>query len=1482
MPSIQDALKRLRLSVLLQDSDPEFAVALGQRIRDRLNDPEFRARVEELGGPQLFSRIQGIIDIPLDVQNFAAGQTARRGGEDRGVLDMVSEGAANTMEGFGLDDLMLRSLDERLAGEGADISRFGPIPEESVDFPFLGEQNPITLGTEIASFLVPAAGAVSLARAGVGATAFAASHPALASTIAFALGGGTVEATRQGIRALEKGEEIDPAQIAIEAAIFGAGGTPVGGGAIGSRLRAGVTSGVAATVVPPLVGRDLEPSRVAAEVAFGLIFGNPRLPADAPVSLKDIDVEKVVRGKAGDTPLEKQLTPDPGMSIPNFEVLIERLKGVKKLSSISDEQLARLAAKADLTPEQAILLRDTVVSKRGDILQAEDLPLEPTQLPPKDRKAAFPEDLDKIIGQLAEFDPGRRPFRAPRGDPQLTADQVSFKGLTRKTEPLQSKKAKQVLEEMSPEQRLKLMVSLEDAKNAIKLERINAGKQLLSEPKLDGLAADRIGLKVNLAGEVIFNPTRSLPDTRAELRQFVIDDILREGNRLMKQADIESGTRPISPRTAEAPPPSPLRQELEQSIELQRSKAAELEGNLEAVIPLDNYIQAKMALDEITVGMTAKELTDFKIPQEMAKWENLLRIELNNRASAHLREAIRDATVKPIEKLQDSDAVSISVRGGLQGIDATLPRTKKGFSLSKLQDEAIERGAELRLATEPSGPKFDLVSRGQEFRFNTLKQVQKALDDIDQLVNARAVEPDLSVPLKIATGPPIPTKLTKPVVDLAGQRKLTTVQHVGSGRYQVVNKKTGKVTEVENLQEAARIIGKTDAPMAVEIGPVPPGTVSSAGGSGIGGPGSSGRQPIFDMPEAPSVAFPGPLRQWTGTKGELFKFFQDAIDIPVWENIWRPMMKASNVRDKFQSIKAQKLNKVFKGVSKNRMRVVNDLLIAGKQLHRVVREMNATGNEVQAAKRLRTWYQDVLQLKPEEVTRFFEVAIPEFRKVEGDINRVRTDGTLDGSLLELIDDVFNGKVDLAEPNALTLAQDILFAVGRKRFVQPIIKEVQQTIRFLDKQQRQKGITPERKQQLQTVSVAAQNFMDSSINGLRGGSHGESTAQVIRPFTEQLRKFGLIKEEVTARDVERWSSELSSYVSGAALSARAAPAFRNMWQRMLVGPKIGFDQVIKAQKLALTPEGTQLVRASGVIPGRVTYLLDDIALMAQGDKGILAMVQRAQSNGLYFYRKADHGNRGVAYLGGRQTVKDHAPLLREGKVDEFLIKTGMAMESTTIINRILQPLQNVSGKGWDAAVTRAGHEYGIRIAEDTQFIYNPANAPMWMQGIPGRFMGQFGIWPIAFTEYMLRNGLNKELINGVFNTVSHAVDSNVAGATARQAATMQFMTRYLAMLAAITAAEQATGVDLSSYNRANPLDFEGGPAWQAFRDVITLSTGSGGQFGDRLAWRNLERFMSTFWFPFGGAVEDISQASVETDPAKSILLGLGFTIPEEEK
>jgi hypothetical protein len=262
-------------------------------------------------------------------------------------------------------------------------------------------------------------------------------------------------------------------------------------------------------------------------------------------------------------------------------------------------------------------------------------------------------------------------------------------------------------------------------------------------------------------------------------------------------------------------------------------------------------------------------------------------------------------------------------------------------------------------------------------------------------------------------------------------------------------------------------------------------------------------------------------------------------------------------------------------------------------------------------------------------------------------------------------------------------------------------------------------------------------------------------------------------------------------------------------------------------------------------------------------GLAGNILQLQRAGLFLYRTADAVNRGVSYLAGRKSIRKWEHLIREGRWEEFLYRTGMINESKTLTRRMRKMAKNASPESWDSVVDKMGHDYGVHLSEQTQYIYNRVNAPKLFQGVLGRMFGQFNLWPVGYGEYIWRNthgipGLNILKKNaGLKERFAH-----------------NFLLKTLAMRTAMMGLGAYTGINMASWNFSNPLSIEGGPYFQVLRDVITLAAG-GDEYQVRAAKSGLKRFLVTG--PFAGQGQDVSQFMEEPDPLISLALLLSFNI-----
>jgi hypothetical protein len=176
----------------------------------------------------------------------------------------------------------------------------------------------------------------------------------------------------------------------------------------------------------------------------------------------------------------------------------------------------------------------------------------------------------------------------------------------------------------------------------------------------------------------------------------------------------------------------------------------------------------------------------------------------------------------------------------------------------------------------------------------------------------------------------------------------------------------------------------------------------------------------------------------------------------------------------------------------------------------------------------------------------------------------------------------------------------------------------------------------------------------------------------------------------------------------------------------------------------------------------------------------------RKKGTAYFKHVDDFNRIVAYEATVAHVTPWAEKFAAGKIDwgTFLVKSKLDTMDTAggpFIDVVKK--QMLSGN-----VKTAVHEMGREFMRTSQFIYSRGNNPYFMQSTMGRFLGQYGTWPLQFTEYM-RN----MLLRGSYENRVKA------------------FSRYLAVNAGMVYGAGAVfGVDMARWSFFSPMAFTGGP------------------------------------------------------------------------
>lgn len=191
---------------------------------------------------------------------------------------------------------------------------------------------------------------------------------------------------------------------------------------------------------------------------------------------------------------------------------------------------------------------------------------------------------------------------------------------------------------------------------------------------------------------------------------------------------------------------------------------------------------------------------------------------------------------------------------------------------------------------------------------------------------------------------------------------------------------------------------------------------------------------------------------------------------------------------------------------------------------------------------------------------------------------------------------------------------------------------------------------------------------------------------------------------------------------------------------------------------------------------------------------MGALRKGYNAGMWAYKWVDSVNRRVSACAAYSAVKRLTPKLQRGEISyqEFMRDTGLAYMDPVVQADIMKPAESLFAKGVNrtakAEVVEAmAKRAGRHIAEDTQWIYRPANSASILNSRVGRVLGQFGTWPSNYLQFLRRGVRSGDRI-----------------------ATQRFVSRWLLVNAALDLTGKAVGFDMTRMIWGGPLQFRGGP------------------------------------------------------------------------
>ena len=774
--------------------------------------------------------------------------------------------------------------------------------------------------------------------------------------------------------------------------------------------------------------------------------------------------------------------------------------------------------------------------------------------------------------------------------------------------------------------------------------------------------------------------------------------------------------------------------------------------------------------------------------------------------------------------------------------ESTTPRRSAGPETTKffeLQAKANEYGLKLTRNKRT----YELKIAGKTQRYNNIREAEKALVKLEA---GRADTPML--------------------LEAAAAKHGIGVEFTGA-EYKTHDFISGEHKFHKTFDEARdHVAGKP--PIAGKYGEIGPPTGKSVPGIGHPGPASGHMAP--PVPNDLMRVGAGFMDSMKTSKTLLDKI-TEATGWNVNGKVFRGLTDANRSRIAWSLPLGRKLKKSLKGIPRDQHQNLMDVAVAldrGKEAK--LRRLNPL--EEKAIPKLDDWFMEVLEIDKKGLKSFYDT-VRLARKYDGNIELGTPGNRIPAWAAEYLNDLQAGDLALHDKNVMSVATQILYAKGFKKYMSEPVKVARQMRNKMHGESLKLGSTVRGKN-----LAASLDTIDTFIDGMSNGVHhsAESVAQTLNQIQQFFKQRGLLKgsEMWSKRDVQRLSMEMTSWFSGSAMTFRAALAVRNVFQWMLGIPKVGYGNAWEALKRAMSPEGRAEFMKTNIVTDPGAFgMLDGFRDIGQGMNpstnpvvGAMQRLREIQSAGMFMYRWADTANRAIAYHQGKIAIEKYAPMLLDKKLsmNEFLLRTGLMGDSSPTRHAIIKEFIDMPGQGQKAGIARAADLYGKEMVEQSQFVYSGANAPKYSQHMIGRFFGQFGLWPTAYAEYMWKN-----------LGFAHALKSGAQGQYHRG-----FITKYASQLALLAYLGEQTGVQMNTFNRANPFTFEGGPIGQIMSDTWTLGLQSGNEYDRKRAKRNLYRSFQQLLQPFGGITRDQFEAMDERQMYEKVMKAAGFNMMED--
>lgn len=374
----------------------------------------------------------------------------------------------------------------------------------------------------------------------------------------------------------------------------------------------------------------------------------------------------------------------------------------------------------------------------------------------------------------------------------------------------------------------------------------------------------------------------------------------------------------------------------------------------------------------------------------------------------------------------------------------------------------------------------------------------------------------------------------------------------------------------------------------------------------------------------------------------------------------------------------------------------------------------------------------------------------------------------------------------------------------------------------------------------------QEYRDYLASWLRGARGNQTffTKNANKVVKNLLNRLGAEATDVDVRDL---LDNYTTLTHAGLVGFRAAPLFHNIFNGVQTGSRIGIPWMVKGMRAAKTAAGWERARLAGMIDeaAHEVEALREMAAPGRVTRGI----RKVADVGLKPYGKIDDFNRSWMFNGMYERFMDAA---KRGGTDR-----GKVLSMSGLYNFPLAIRDHVMKEWATGNLEKAATLAGTHAAQGTQWVYRTEFRPTAITGDLSRTLGQFGVWPLNYMEYvrqMMRTTFSDKTIPPAerWKWISQftLTNASIVGAVA-------------AMGASVGLGEEAAK-NTMKWTFAGPLSYAGGPALdtmmaipQLFQDFQSMAI-EGKDLSQSQAWRTVKGNVIGA-IPGSGLARDIARA-----------------------